>query len=532
LSDVYVRKATGLVRAFSWSDMFIFNTFGLNIGIVLALEALIGAQLFPGADMTVVVTLGMILCVFNGLTYGLMAVAMPRSGGDYVWVSHIINPLLGFVVNWAFVVNVAFAMGMYSGMTVSYGISASFATLGAIMNVPWLTEIGSAAATPNWIFMIGTFAIWISVVIFVLGAKVIRWFMLGIFIPAMLGIFAALALFLTTSHQAFVSMFNEFMRTYTNSPNSYDLILNTAKEAGGSFPAVSLAASVTALPLGYWAYVGFANSAWVGGEVKTPNRSQPLAILGALGVSWAVYAVMIWRFYEIVGWDFTNAIAYLYFAAPDKYNLPAPPTLNFFAGLLTANPLINGLIGLSFILWIFMLVGPLFLLTSRCMFSWAFNRVMPEALAKVDKRGSPWVTVIASGLIAQVFLTLFAYTTLLNLVNYTIIWAIIFFVGGLSAILFPYTKKSVFEASPGIVRKRIAGVPLLVIAGVINEILFGFTIIFSIVNPAFSGPTGPSAYAMLAVIFFSGAVIYVVSDWIRKRQGINISLVWREVPPE
>jgi len=311
MSDVYVRKATGLVRAFSWRDIFALNTLCLNIGVVLALSVLSGAQMFPGANMAATVTLGMILCIFNGMTYALMAAAMPRSGGDYVWVSHIISPVLGFVISWAFVANVMFAIGMYAGMTANFAVSATFVTLGAIMNQSWLTDIGSAAATANWTFLIGTFAIWISVAVFTLGTRAIRWFLWALFIPSMLGVLIGLAVFLTTSHETFVSLFNSYMSTYTGSPDSYNLILATAKEAGATFPVATIGATVGALPLGYWAYVGFSFSAYYGGEVKEPGRSQPLGIVSALLVAWAVYAAMFWKFYDTVGLDFTNAISYL-----------------------------------------------------------------------------------------------------------------------------------------------------------------------------------------------------------------------------
>jgi len=530
--DVYVRRATGLVRAFSWTDMLVLNAFGTNLGIVLALTVLSGASLFPGSNMSLSVLLGMVLCLFNGLTYGLMAAAMPRSGGEFVWLSYTIHPLVGFATNWGLVIVFCFAYGMYAGMTANFGFAATFASLGTIMNLPWMVSLGTLVATPNWVFGLGTLFILISIVIFVVGPKAVRTFLWVTFVPAMLGTIASLAVFLSTSHEAFVSTFNNAMQPYTNSANSYQFILNAAKGAGANFPAMAIMPTLMALPLGYWAFVGFANSAYVGGEVKTPGRSQPLAIIGTLLLSGIIYAVMFWKFYDVVGWDFTNAVAYLYFSAPNLYTLPSPPVLNFFVGLVTANPYVNILIGVSFILWIFMLVGLGPLVPSRCMFTWSFTRIMPEALAKVDKRGSPWVTVIVSGIVAEIFLYLFTFTAMLNLVNYTIIWAIIFFIGGISAILLPYTKKALFDASPGIVKKKIGGIPLLVIAGIINEALFGFTIIFSIINPAFSGPSGASAYEMIGTIFISGIVIYIISHFARKRQGIDLTLVWKEVPPE
>jgi amino acid transporter len=478
------------------------------------------------------VLLGMVLCLFNGLTYGLMAAAMPRSGGEFVWLSYTIHPLVGFATNWGLVIVFCFAYGMYAGMTANFGFAATFASLGTVMNLPWLVGWSTTIATPNWVFAVGTVCILISIVIFVVGPKAVRTFLWVTFVLAMLGTIASLIVFLATSHDAFVSTFNAAMQPYTNSTDSYHFILNAAKGAGATFPTMALIPTLMGLPLGYWAFVGFANSAYVGGEVKTPGRSQPLAIIGTLLMSGAVYAVMFWKFYDVVGWDFTNALAYLYYSAPSSYTLPSPPVLNFFVGLVTSNPYVNILIGVSFILWIFMLVGLGPLIPSRCMFSWSFTRITPEALAKVDKRGSPWVTVFISGVIAEIFLYLYTYTTMLNLVNYTIIWAIIFFIGGISAILLPYTKKSLFDASPGIVKKKIAGIPLLLIAGILNEALFGFTIIFSIINPAFSGPTGASAYEMIATIFLSGVVVYVISHYVRKSQGIDLTLVWKEVPPE
>jgi amino acid transporter len=530
--DVYVRRATGLVRAFSWTDMLVLNAFGTNIGIVLALTVLTGASLFPGSNMALAVILGMILCVFNGLTYGLMSVAMPRSGGEFVWLSYTVHPLVGFATNWGLVIVFCFAYGMYAGMTANFGFAATFASLGVTMNLPWLVGWATTVATPNWVFGLGTLFILISIVIFILGPKAIRTFLWVVFVPSMLGTIASLAVFLGTSHEAFVSTFNTVIQPYTNSTNSYQFIINAAKGAGASFPTMALVPTLMALPLGYWAFVGFANSAYVGGEVKTPGRTQPLAIMGTLLLSGAVYAVMFWKFYDVVGWDFTTAVAYLYYSAPSQYPLPSPPVLNFFVGLVTANPYVSLLIGISFILWTFMLVGLGPLIPSRCMFTWSFARITPEALAKVDKRGSPWVTVVVSGLIAELFLYLFTYTNMLDLVNYTIIWAIIFFIGGISAILLPYTKKSLFDASPGIVKKKIAGFPLLVIVGIMNEVLFGFIIYFSIINPAFSGPTGASAYGMIATIFLSGIVVYIISHYVRKRQGIDLALVWKEVPPE
>ncbi|MGO9646118.1 MAG: APC family permease [Candidatus Bathyarchaeia archaeon] len=532
-SAVFVRDATGLVKAFSAKDMLAFNLYGTNWGIVLALTVLTGVTAFPGANMSLAVTVGLCLVVFDAIMNSQMSAAIPRSGSYFVWLSYILNPAVGFIFSWMFMLNIAFAIGLYAGLTANFGVSAAFATLGILLQNPTLTNIGTAAATPNWVFIIGTAAIWGSIVIFEFGSRAIKYFMWIIMVPCIIGAVLGLGVLLTATHASFVTAFNAAMTPYTNSTNSYQAIINTATSAGGTIPAYSVAASVTALPLGYWAYVGYNQSVWgVGGEVKNPSKSQPIAVLTSLFLTWAVYAFAFQRFYDIAGWNFTNAVGYLFNVAPSQYVLPVPPTMNFFIGLLTNNVLVNVLIGISFILWIFMLVGPSFLTTSRYMFAWSFSRVLPEVFAKVDSRGTPWASLLLSGILAEIFLALYAFTSVLGLVNYTITYAIVFLVVGLAASLFPFRKKDTFESAPGFVKARLGGFPVLTIFGIIDMILFGAIFIISLENPAFSGPLGLSSYALILTMFFSGVLIYVVAYLARKKQGIDFSMISKEIPPE
>jgi amino acid transporter len=309
------------------------------------------------------------------------------------------------------------------------------------------------------------------------------------------------------------------------------MVLATANQVNPSYsPPVSLLATLGALPIGFWTYLGYNQSVNLSGETKRPTKSQPLAILVSLFSTWFVYALAFRRFYDVVGWDFNNAVNTL--SGTPQYNLPAPPTFNFFVGLLAANPVINVILGVSFILWVFMLIGPLFLLTSRWIFGWSFNRVAPEAFAKVNNRGSPWVAVLISALVAQVFLTLYTYTTALSILNYTIMAAIYAFIGGFTALLFAYRRKETFNSSPRMVTRKIGTIPVLSIIGLIVIIFYGFVIYFGILTPAFSGPTGLSSYALIIAVYLGGVVIYLISKFVRRRQGIDLGLVSKQVPPE
>src|SRR5208283_3435234 len=56
--------------------------------------------LYPGADLIGAFTLGLIPALGFIVVYSIQTSAFPRAGGDYVWVSRIAGPTLGFVFSW------------------------------------------------------------------------------------------------------------------------------------------------------------------------------------------------------------------------------------------------------------------------------------------------------------------------------------------------------------------------------------------------------------------------------------------------
>ena len=94
----YTRQATGFVREISTG-----SNIALNVSFVsLPLAVLIATQApfaFPGASPFWVTVFAAALCVFPVLLYGLFMAVMPRSGGDYVFVSRTFHPWVGFAAN-------------------------------------------------------------------------------------------------------------------------------------------------------------------------------------------------------------------------------------------------------------------------------------------------------------------------------------------------------------------------------------------------------------------------------------------------
>src|SRR5579884_3526593 len=105
------------------------------------------------------------------------------------------------------------------------------------------------------------------------------------------------------------------------------------------------------------------------------------------------------------------------------------------------------------------------------------------------------------------------------------------------AIIFPFKAKNIFDTSPPVVRRKIGKIPVISLLGIAGVILASY-LSYATLQPAVTPP--PSSVPLinlLAYVFIplTGAialVIYTVAYYYRKSRGIDIGLVFREIPPE
>ncbi len=526
---LYVRQSSGLIREFRPADVFVFNTLGYATGLVLAVVPTFMAGLWPEQNVLLVVAIGTVLTLSNAAMYGYLAGIMPRSGGDYVYLSRVVHPSIGFTANWGFTWSQFLGLGLYSAFAVNFGIAIAFATLGnAIGNdtlVNWSVDVSG-----DWaVFLIGTGILMLVLLVLSLNTRVIRnIFMIG-FIPALLGTFVTLGVLFTTSKEEFAAKFNAFMAERADG-QTYQGLIDQASSAGFSAGDATFMGALLALPIGYWIYIGFTYSAYIGGEVKQASKTQPRMIMATLLFAFAVYMLAFWRYYDVVGQDFTNSVVYL----GDDSGIPVAPVLNFFVGIMTGSTVLNVIMGVSFILWNVLLLFVIAMICTRNLFAWSFDGVAPRQLATVGERThAPWVAAILITAIAVVLLALYVFTSFFTIVvNYIVIFSVAFWMTSFAAILLPYRRPDLFEQAPESVKRRIAGIPVITLLGVGNLILFTLILIASFDTPAFSGPTGNRAIAFVVGIYVAGFVLYYISRAVRRQRGVDLDLLYKEIPPE
>src|ERR1700745_707290 len=95
--SLFVRKATGLVRGWAVRDAFIYSVFAINL-VTLGFFIFSSAVFIPAGGLLWAVILQGGYLVFQAITYASLIAAMPRAGGDYVWMSRVLGGGIGFVV--------------------------------------------------------------------------------------------------------------------------------------------------------------------------------------------------------------------------------------------------------------------------------------------------------------------------------------------------------------------------------------------------------------------------------------------------
>jgi amino acid transporter len=529
---VFLRDATGLVKQWSAFDAFILNNGILNVLVGTPLAFAIALYLFPGIDLTIAMLVGFLTSLPFAMVYIQMTAAMPRSGGDYAWVSRGLHPALGFMTSWALVIISIYGPMVSIAYTFSqFFLSTQLGILGVLTNNSNLTGYGTLMSLPLVSFGIGSVILVVMGIITALGLRAVRFTYYILFTIMIIGVFVIMGVFASTTPSSFASAFDN----YSNGlGTTYQGLIEAARNAGWA-PSYDPRAAIAALPVTTLMYGGFTYIVYLSGEVKRSDRTLLLSIMGTLVLGLIMWAGSALFFTRAVGSDFLSASAYLAFAHPEVNPLKVPAVYPLFISILTVgNPVLFWLICLSFIVSYLIFVPSYYLVITRNIFAWSFDRVAPSALADVNERyHSPIKAIIVTFVAAEIACAFWALMPVVfSFFNTTLAWTAIWIVPGITAMIFPFRKRDLYRSSPAITRKEIAGIPLVSICGALLVIIMTWALVYGYLTPAFSGPTLPLAIVITASIFVSGLVVFYAVKAIRKKQGIDLDLVFRQISPE
>src|SRR5262249_20214242 len=99
--QLFSRASSGLIRDLSFSDTVWYGVFAG--GALFAFVYLFPAPQFlsPGINIPLMLLLTLLYGVVVYYVYAALGSAMPRAGGDYLYETRSLHPLVGFTVPWA-----------------------------------------------------------------------------------------------------------------------------------------------------------------------------------------------------------------------------------------------------------------------------------------------------------------------------------------------------------------------------------------------------------------------------------------------
>src|SRR5262249_19315938 len=187
-SGLYTRKATGLVRAAGTWSVLVYNINFVSIGLMTLFAVSLIPAFYPGSNIQLSFLLALVVVLPTSMVFAMLSAALPRSGGDYVYVSRTLGPAWGMMSNWNQTVWWILYGGVPSAFFAYYGLTPLLRSLGVLTNNPGLITWGDRLSTPTGAFLTGTALIIILVVIFATGMNFYFRIQNVLFVVAMLGV--------------------------------------------------------------------------------------------------------------------------------------------------------------------------------------------------------------------------------------------------------------------------------------------------------------------------------------------------------
>jgi hypothetical protein len=167
--DVFIRQSSGLTRQISARDALMYSA--MNPGLLYALVYLVWAPAFyPGAHMGIGVLFVLLIFPIAGL-YWYFSVSMPRSGGEYIYISRTLHPSLGLFSCFVISITALSWTGQIQDWWIRWGLADSIRSVGISQESQGWIDLANFIDRPLVRFVIGTGALLLTGWLFLKGAK-------------------------------------------------------------------------------------------------------------------------------------------------------------------------------------------------------------------------------------------------------------------------------------------------------------------------------------------------------------------------
>jgi amino acid transporter len=398
-NGVFLRQASGLVRAANSLDVFVYNLGLISIGIAFCLTQSSGAPNYPGASLPVAFIIGAGLMAVIAFGFWFWAVTIPRSGGIYAFLSRGWSPSMGFALSFVD----SFTWLFYNALAATYVSSIGLIPLAIALNRQWpgLPSLAANLTSRNSEFLVGFLALLAGGLVLILGLRsffVVQRFM---FVLGMVGAIVAIVCLGVMSQPQFRSGYDGFAAAH--GMLKYEQLTKVAD------PHVAMNWPAT-LRLSSWPILGFVGSVFsiaIGGEVQEVRKSQAIGMFGSLSTAAIVLVLLTLSSERVLGAEFVHS----FWSSLSQNRVWTPSYIPYFPVLFAIAcpwPTMSIVVAAGFGAWAFLWIPATMVYAGRAILAWSLDRVAPASLGYVNDRvHTPTTAIILTFCVNVLFLVCF-----------------------------------------------------------------------------------------------------------------------------
>ena len=529
---LFIRQTSGLVR-----ELGIPAATGISLASVAVVNTFInfnaGLTDFAKSDMYLPLVAAAIIWLVAMFAYRHLLRAVPRAGGEYVYLSRIVSPATGSMAGLGIAVVFTYVLSTNAHFAAQF-TPFMLSGLGSAFHSTAIANAGNHLTS-------NTAIAWLSIIVMVIVAalslfsvKVVARIIFWLIVLQVIAFVVLIGMLAFHSHADFVSS----LASYSHHPGAYSAIVAGAKSNGVVF-GTSIAAAVAIIPFMVLNYNGVLYSYYVGGELRRPGRTYLYASaisIGVLVVLWVgVWAILRAR----VGLQFMQAQANLGVVNPAAYGKIT--SLSSVAGglgygmILSSDPITKILFATA-VPFAEIAVNLAFLtVTTRVLFAQAFDRLLPVSVAKVgDRNHAPNVAIAIVLIIGCGFCFLTSLVNLGSIVALqSLFFALILLAGGVAALFLPLRRSDLIDLAGVPESDRSAFLRRIAWIGGATTILALFTVYELVAHSSVYGKFSWESILTLVIVLGAGPVIYAIARSIRRqRNSLDLAMAMHELPPE
>jgi amino acid transporter len=536
---MFARRATGLVREVSLFDAFVWNS-AASWFLGLAIFTVWDLSWLPGGGFVQAEFVALVFAVTIGLSYAFLTSAMPRAGGDYVFNSRILHPAIGFAAN--------FSLSVWELITAAFvvyfvsfsGLGPGIQVLGYLTGSRSLENAGLMLSYPWNAFAIGTLLNAAFTIISLLGLRRVAKLLDILWLLAFLGVITLLVVLLSTDQTQFAVRFDQFIHTsgggYLSSVGSpYREVISGAVANGFNLAPRRLVGPEIAVVSGSVIWVFW--STYIAGEIKRLDnlKRNVVSMIGAALVNAFLFLLILYGMFTCFGYEFLASLSFITNLRPGALPLgSAGSIVMLLTGLASSNLWFVVLIFVAFSIRALLFLPSLIFQPVRSMFAWSMDRILPDRLSQVNERFHIPILlhILAAVVVQMVLILLVMFPEYLFAVFSSVIIAPAFsaiFPTAVSAAIFPFRRRQIYESSPA--RVTVGGIPLVTATGIAAAAFMLFMVYEFLAWPGF----GLNNLLVILLNFGMipvGLIFYAVAFYVRKQEGILLTDLFRQIPPE